>query len=690
MSLDDEPYVTANPEVRSGLSWQGIRWALTTTREANWHPLTWISHMADVQLYGLDPFGHHLTNVLIHAVNALLVLLLFARMTARVWPSAAVAALFAVHPLRVESVAWVSERKDVLCALFGLLAMLAYARSVRAGKTGASPLAAALFVLSLLSKPMLVTLPFLLLLLDFWPLERLSAQDGSLLRKPGPWRRLALEKWPFFLLSAASCAVTLRAQRMGGAMADNTLALSARLGNAATSYLAYLGKTVAPFSLSVLYPHPGRAGWTAVLAVAVLGALSLFALSRARRLPYVAVGWFWFLGALVPVIGLVQVGWQARADRYTYLPSIGLAVILVWGSVDLARRFQIGPRWLFAASAAAVGFLSFLTWREIGYWKDSETLYARGLATTERNHILQINLGIERVRHGSVSEGIDHFRKAVEIQPGYWYGQLTLGAALAGAERPAEAIPYLETALRLHPDSVEGKTALGSALAALGRLPEAAAQLKQAVALEPGSVRARYALAKTLELQGQASEALEEYREVVALDPSHVDAQDRLSQGLLAAGKLPDALAQLDGALRLSPNSERLHVTRARALVAAGRRAEGKDELRAALRLSPGFSPAATLLIAMLATSADTSPAEAEEALDLARDLSLQGGGRDPNLLDLLAAAQAQAGQYAEAVQTAELAIRLADAGGQKAVSRVIAGRLAFYKAGRPYRAATR
>lgn len=689
VSLDDEPYVTANAEVRGGLSWQGIRWALTTTHEANWHPLTWLSHMADVELFGLDPVGHHLTSLLLHAVNAVLVLLLFARMTGRVWPSAAVAALFAVHPLRVESVAWVSERKDVLCAFFGLLAMLAYVRAVRAGKRGSSPWAVALFALSLLSKPMLVTFPFLLLLLDFWPLGRMKTPGGSLSREPALWRRLVFEKAPFFLLSAASAVLTVWAQKSGGAMADNRLELSARIGNAFSSYLAYLAKTVAPFSLSVLYPHPGRSGWAAVVAAAILVAISAAAWRSARRCPYVAVGWFWFLGALVPVIGLVQVGWQARADRYTYLPSIGLAVALVWGLTDLGRLFPAGPRLVPATLVAVVAILSVLTWREIGYWKDSETLYARGLATTERNHILHINLGLERVRHGSISEGIDHFRQAVQIQPGYWYGQLTLGAALVGVQRPAEAIPYLEAALRLHPNSPEGRTALGGALAAQGRLPEAASQFRQAIDLDPASVRAHYGLARTLELQGKVAEALEEDRKTVHLDPYHADAQERLSQGLLAAGRAAEALTQADQALRFSPNSELLHFARARTLVAAGRRTEAKDELRAALRLAPDLAPAATLLVAMLATSADSSPSEGEEALELAGKLTEQSGGRDPNMLDLRAAAEAQVGQYAEAVQTAELAIRLADAAGQKAVSRVIASRLAFYKVRRPYRSAS-
>jgi tetratricopeptide (TPR) repeat protein len=593
VSLDDGPYVTDNPEVRAGLGWDGVRWALTTTREANWHPLTWISHMLDVEIYGLKPFGHHLTNVLLHAANAVLVLLLLFRMTGRLGPSAAAAALFAVHPLRVESVAWVAERKDVLCAFFGLLAMLAYVAWARRASRGAYAGALILSAMSLLSKPMLVTLPLLLLLLDVWPLGRMER---------GAMGRRLVEKVPFFLLSAASCAVTLWAQATGGAVAGGGLPLDVRISNALVSTVAYLGQTVAPFSLSVLYPHPGRATVGAVLSAGLLTALSLAALSAARSRPYLVVGWFWYLAALVPVIGLVQVGWQARADRYTYLPSIGLAAAVVWGLADLAGRSAAGKRFAQAAALAAIGFFSVLTWRQIGYWKDSVTLYTHGIAATRGNHILHINLGIERMRQGQTAEAIGHFEQAVAIQPGYWYGQLALGAALARADRPAEAIPHLETALSMHPESAEGRAAL--------------------------------------------------------------------------------ALAQ-ESSVRLRDQ----HDERARSLVAAGKSAEARDELRAALRLSPEWTPALALLTALLATAPDATPAEGAESLELARRLVELHGGRDPNDLDLLAAAQAQTGSFAEAVETAQRAIRLADAAGQTQLSRVIAERLAFYKSRRPYRA---
>jgi tetratricopeptide (TPR) repeat protein len=618
VSLDDEPYVTDNAQVRAGLSGAGVGWAFATTREANWHPLTWISHMLDVELFGLRPFGHHLVNVLIHVANALLVLLLWARMTGRVWPSAAVAALFAIHPLRVESVAWVSERKDVLCAFFGILAILAYVAWVRRGARGAYVAALSLYAMSLLSKPMLVTLPFLLLLLDFWPLGRLDR---------GPSRRLFIEKVPFLALSAASCAVTLWAQASGGAIADWGLPFAARASNALVSCLAYLTQTFAPVSLSVLYPHPGRVNLTAAAgAAAVLLGVSAAALAAARRRPYFAVGWFWYLGMLVPVIGLVQVGWQARADRYTYLPSIGLAVAVVWGLSDLAGRSAAGLWLLRAAAVALVGCLSFLTWRQIGYWKDSATLYAHGLAVTQSNHILHIDLGIEEVRRGRLAEGIGHFEQAVAIQPGYWYGQLALGSALNRDGRPAEAIAHLETAARLHPDSAETKAALAQAA-------------------------------------------------------------EKVAGQLYAQGRTAEAAARLEEAVRAAPDNSGLRYEHGRALAASNRNAEAKDELRAAVRLSPDFRPALMLLAAMLATSSGATPAEGEEALQLAERLVSLGGNRDPNDLDLLAAAQAQTGRYAEAVETAQRAILLADAAGEPALSRVIAGRLAFYRARRAYRA---
>jgi len=461
VSLDDEPYVTANPRVLGGLSWAGVRWAFTTTTEANWHPLTWISHMADVSLFQTSPFGHHLTSVLLHAVNSALVLLMLFRLTGRLGRSATAAALFAVHPLRVESVAWVAERKDVLCAFFGLLAFLAYATWAQRRSGGAYVATCALLTASLLCKPMLVTFPLLALLLDFWPLGRFERESG---------RRLVAEKLPFAALSAAFSVIALRVQAGGGAVAGLDLAPAARVSNALLSYAAYLGQTFLPVSLSVLYPHPGRPSAAAIAAAALLLAVSMAAVFLRRRYPYLFSGWFWFAIALLPVIGLVQIGWQARADRYTYLPSIGLLMALVWGITELSERAGVSRRLLAGAAAAAVVALALTTVRQIGNWKDSATLYAHGLEVTPANPILHIDMGIEQVRRGRTEEGIAHFRQAVAIEPRYWYGELALGTALSRSGEADEAVPHLARALSMRPDSVEaGKELDGARAAAAGR-----------------------------------------------------------------------------------------------------------------------------------------------------------------------------------------------------------------------------
>ena len=687
VTLDDEPYVTANSHVRSGITWANLSWAFTATREANWHPLTWISHMLDAELFGMRPWGHHLTSVLIHAATALLVLQLWFLLTARLWASAAVAALFAIHPLRVESVAWVAERKDLLSALFGVLALLAYVRWVRGRQRSAYFAALGFFAASLMSKPMLVTLPFVLLLLDYWPLSRWTAPEGSDPPDRRVASRLLAEKIPFFLLSAASSVVTYWAQKTGGAMADLSVGLLPRLSNAALSYVIYLEKSVAPFSLSVLYPHPGTASAAAIPAAIVLLAISAACVVWARSRPYLAVGWFWYLGTLVPVLGLVQVGWQARADRYTYFPSIGLAVAVVWGLSDLWTRFFAAPRVLRAIAVAAVIFFSVLTWREIGYWKDSETLYEHGLAVTRNNHILHVNLGIERVRQGRLSEAVQHFEEAVRIRSDYWYGQYAYGAALAGNQRPAEGIPHLEAALRLHPGSAEARTALGGALASQGRWAEALAQIRKAVELDPDSARSHYTLGWVLESQGRAEEALPEYRAAVRLEADYAEAHERLGRLLLTRGKSADGLAELAEAVRSQPNSEQLRYTHAVALMSARRSAEAREEVREALRLAPNWQPALTLLTAMLATENDPSESDRSEALRLAGVLVQASGGRDPGALDLMAAAQAQSGRFDEAVETAQRALDLAKASGQAAAAQQIEKRLSFYRAGRPFRA---
>ena len=446
ISLDDPLYVVENDQVKRGLTFDGIRWAFTTMHAANWHPITWLSHMLDVQMYGMNAGAHHFTNVLFHMLNSMLLFLLLRRMTGALWRSAMVAALFAVHPLHVESVAWISERKDVLSAFFGFLALLAYVEYVkRPGwiRYGASLL---LLALGLMSKPMVVTLPFLMMVLDYWPLNR-YAEEVSLRR----FAALVKEKLPFFALSAASCLVTVIAQKQGGAM-DMLASYSfgVRLFNALVAYVAYLGKMFWPMNLAVLYPHPGmRPLWQVIGAVVVIGGISTAAFLWARRRPWLGVGWLWYLGTLVPVIGLVQVGLQSMADRYAYISLIGIYIVLVWGVHDLLHLWR-KPR-LALASIAVLAVSMVIASHQVRYWENSNTVFSRALQNTSGNYLAHNNLALALASQGEKDAAIDHLRKSIQIAPQFPPAHNNLGAILAEQSKLDEAILHFQNALELEP-----------------------------------------------------------------------------------------------------------------------------------------------------------------------------------------------------------------------------------------------
>jgi tetratricopeptide (TPR) repeat protein len=494
IDYDDPLYVTENARVRAGLTPDGARWAFTTTHAGNWHPLTWLSHMLDVQLFGLDAGRHHLAGAALHALNAALLLLVLAAATGALAPAALAAALFAVHPLRVPSVAWAAERKDVLSALFFLLALAAYLAHAR--RPGARRLAAAvaLFALGLLAKPMLVTLPLLLLVLDAWPLGRARGAGGS---GPGrtPWPALVLEKAPFFALAAASAVVTWLAQHRGGAILP--IPLADRLANAPVAALAYLGSAAWPARLAFFYPFP-RAGvpaaaWTAALAA--LAGLGALAWRQRRERPYLLAGWAWYLLALLPVIGLVHVGDHARADRYTYLPLIGPAFALCWLAATAARR---RPRLRGALALVAVALLvalSAATRRELAYWKDGPTLFARALAVTTGNFVAHGNLGALLLRDGDVGAALPHLEEAVRLRPAYYEGLQNLAVARARTGRTREAVDLLQRALAVSPDQPVAHFNLGQLLASLGDREGARRHFQRALELRPGFAEAARALA---------------------------------------------------------------------------------------------------------------------------------------------------------------------------------------------------
>jgi tetratricopeptide (TPR) repeat protein len=475
VDYDDDRYVTANPRTQQGLNWENVSWALTTIEVANWHPLVWLSHMADCQLYGLNPSGHHLTNLLLHLANAILLFHVLQQMTGALWRSWLVAALFATHPLNIESVAWIAERKNVLSTLFWLLTMWAYLLYARRPEWKRYLLVSGAFVLGLMSKPMLVTLPCVLLLLDYWPLGRL--RGAVELRSPGFRRtvlRLALEKLPLFLLAAASSAITIKAQRMDGALDAKALSFGARLSNALASYVGYIYQMIWPERLAVLYPHPGESipGWRVAASALALVCVTAAVIRGSRKSPYLMVGWLWYLGTLVPVIGLVQVGQQAMADRYAYVPLIGLFIIIVWGVDEVTRRLPSRSYWLAGVAAALLIALMMVTRWQLRHWQNSITLFERALEVTNNNEIAHNNLGAVLVRKGQLDEGLAHLREAVRLDPAYETARTNIAVTLhqkgnieaSDESRWQEAVQLYRQALELKPDFAEAQQSLDALL----------------------------------------------------------------------------------------------------------------------------------------------------------------------------------------------------------------------------------
>jgi len=498
VGFDDERYVTANRRVQEGLTAPGLRWAWSTFHAANWHPLTWMSHMLDWKLYGAHPTGHHLTSMLLHVANTLLVFMLLERMTASPVRSALVALLFGLHPLHVESVAWVAERKDVLSAFFWLLAIGAYLRYVRSPGVGRYVPVLLAAAAGLCAKPMAVTLPFTLLLLDYWPLKRLDPEAPSLRTL---WR-LVLEKTPLFALAAASSVVTVVAQRSAGAVVSlEHYSLVVRVANAIVAYATYVWKSFWPSGLAVPYPHPGAdlPGWKLAVSILVLAAVTFFAVRARRRHPYLLFGWLWYVGTLVPVIGLVQVGPQAMADRYAYVPLIGVFVMVAWGipsavgpllsSKKAESPTDPGPvrreTGLLAVMFLIVPALTIATWVQLRHWRDDMTLAARAVAVTRNNAVAHNQLGLALFRRGRAADALPHYLEAVRISPGFAEAHNNLGGALAALDRIDEALEQYGNALEIDPAYPEALLNLGVALVRQGRLDEAIERFEEAVRIRP-------------------------------------------------------------------------------------------------------------------------------------------------------------------------------------------------------------
>jgi protein O-mannosyl-transferase len=565
--LDDIAYFEENPMVNRGVTLAGLGWAFTTFREGNWHPLTWISHMIDSQLFGTFAGGHLLVNALIHTANTLLLFWLLLRTTRARWSSALVAALFALHPLHVESVAWASERKDTLSTFFGLLSLIAYVRYAEAPSIRRYVWTAITLALGLLAKPMLVTWPFLMLLLDYWPLGRFQRPEvrGQPARRSlggSRWsvvRRLVVEKIPLFALVAASAVITSLAQSRAGAVRTFTeLPLALRLSNALVSYAKYLLRAFWPNDLAVFYPWPkgGTPAWQIIGAALLLIGITALCFFQRKIRPYLIVGWLWFMGTLVPVIGLVQVGGQTMADRYFYIPSIGLFIAIVFGLADIAERRRIAP-WIGAAIAnMLLVIFATLTNAQIHRWTDSFTLFNHTLAVAPRNVAIERSLGYALQRNGQLDEAVAHFEKALQIQPNDQVSQLYMGIARLYQGRVPEAIEHAKAAIHLQPDSAKAHNLLGLALAKQNRDDAALDELRRASKLAPTDAEIRNGLGLTLARLGRVPEAVGEFHEALRLDPKNASAHSNLGLLLLASGKPQESILEFEEALQVNPDLE--------------------------------------------------------------------------------------------------------------------------------------
>jgi len=656
VNYDDGRYVYDNPVVEKGLTLKGAFWALTDDKIDHWHPLTWLSHMADCQVYGLWAGGHHLTNVALHAVAAMLLFLALREMSGSLWRSAFVAAVFAIHPLRVESVAWIAERKDVLSGVFFMLTLWAYARYARQPSRWRYAVVALLYGFGLLCKNTLVTLPFVLLLLDWWPLNRVTL-DGADSGKVGAARLMALfgglvkEKIPLFLISAGSCVVTVLApQKVAGSA---QIPLLERLGNAVVSYGIYLWQVVFPAGLAIPYLNPpnGQPFWKVALAFVLLAAISMGVLACWKKRPYLLVGWLWYLGMLVPVIGIIQISYHAHADRFTYLPGIGLVMAGTWAAGDWSMGWKHRRAVLEGLTAAVMGALMVCSWKQAAYWQDSETLWTHTLACTTDNEIAHNNLG----------------------------------NALLQKERVDEAIVHDQEALRISPNFAEAHYNLGLAICQKGRVDEAIVQFQEALKIKPYYAEAHYSLGNALRQRGRVDEAIFHYQRALQIQPDFAEAHNNLGTALRQKGRVDEAISHYQKALAIMPDNESVHVNLGNALLQKGRVDQAIVHFQKALQIDPADMEIENNLAWLLATGAQASLRNGDKAVQLARRANELAGGKNPVILGTLAAAFAEAGQFGDAAQSAQKAIALAQAAGRQDLAEHLNGELQLYEAGRPF-----
>ena len=608
VSLDDPAYVMKNIHIKTGLTMDNVKWAFTTPHSANWHPLTWISHMLDCQIFGLNPMGHHLVNLLLHIANTLLLFALLRKTTGSIWRSGFVAALFAIHPMHVESVAWISERKDVLSTLFLMLTMLSYIHYVKSPSFRRYFLVMLTFALGLMSKPMLVTVPILLLLMDYWPLNR-KVSVPILIR----------EKIPLFALTIASCVVTYIVQQSGGAVRSlDQYGLGVRIANALAAYISYIGKMVWPQNLSALYPHPGTTlpVWQVILSALLLVGATYLAIRSSRNNRYIGVGWLWYVVTLVPVIGLIQVGQQAMADRYTYIPFIGLFIVAAWGIPDLLARLRVTKSALLAVPALIVILaLTTCTWFQIGYWNNGITLFRHALKATSGHPMVHFVLADALFEKGDTPQAISHFKKAIKIQPDLAEAHNGLGFVYAKQGKPDAAIAEFSKALKIKPNLASAHSNLGFVLMARGETEEAISHLNKAIRIDPGNIEAHCNIASALGQSGDYDGAIDHYNKALEINPDMAQAHSGLGMMLLLQNDTIGAMDHLSRALKIDPNQAEAHLFMGFALQKQGELHSSVDHIRRAVKLQPNWGYAHSSLATTLYQTGDYAGAWREVKL---------------------------------------------------------------------------
>jgi len=671
LNYDDDRYVSDNSHVNSGFSREGIVWAWTSNQVGNWHPFTMLSHMLDCQLFGLNAGAHHLSSAVFHILNTLLLFAFLAGATGARGRSACVAALFALHPLHVESVAWIAERKDVLSTFFWMLTLLAYLHYVRRPRAQRYVWVVLACTAALLSKAMAVTLPFTLLLLDLWPLRRLAwgglaeRTETSPLRPSLPWTSLVVEKLPLLVLVGICSAVNMRFQEQAGAMVPAAWSpLAYRAANAVRSCGVYLLQTLWPADLTIGYPFEvPLPAWEVPAAAAAIAAVTLLALWGVRRRPYLLVGWLWYLGTLVPVSGLVRVGNQSRADRFTYVPLIGIFIMVVWGLPDLLRSWRHG--WV-ACTAAAVGalvFCSVVSARQVLFWHDSLTFWEHALALTPDNEVAQLNLAAALTQAGRPQEAAAHLAAGRRLD-------------LKVAQQ------NLLAQLRAQPESANLHLGLGRVLIQLGDTDEGIAHYREASRLEPGSAAIHNNLAVVLEKAGKFDEAIVQYEQGIQLEPDSAESRCNLAAALATAGRVPEAIVQFRAALELRPQLAEGRFGLAMAYAQDGQELAAITELDQLMRERPDWTSVEVTLAWILATARAPAARDARRAVQLAEDATQRTQRRDADALSSLAAAYAAVGRFDDAAAAAQGALELAQLAGRAALASTLGQRLTLYRAG--------